>query len=74
MSGLWSSIYLQTSRLSEDRELWNIPPRLYHPMLKFHLRGVLRKIQDFLIHNNDFDISVKGIHDMLLRVGDACKK
>jgi len=42
-------------------------------MLKFHLRGVLRKIQDFLIHNNDFDISVKGIHDILLRVGDACK-
>ncbi len=46
---------------------------VYVTMLKFHLRGVLRKIQDFLIHNNDFDISVKGIHDMLLRVGDACK-
>lgn len=46
---------------------------VYITMLKFHLRGVLRKIQDFLIHNNDFDISVKGIHDMLLRVGDACK-
>ncbi len=46
---------------------------VYITMLKFHLRGVLRKIQDFLIHNNDFDISVKGIHDILLRVGDACK-
>ncbi|MDP2765866.1 MAG: IS66 family transposase [Candidatus Methanoperedens sp.] len=46
---------------------------VYIVMLKFHLRGVIRKIQDFLMHNNDFDISVKGIHDILLRVGDACK-
>jgi len=46
---------------------------VYIVMLKFHLRGVIRKIQDFLVHNNDFDISVKGIHDILLRVGDACK-
>lgn len=46
---------------------------VYIVMLKFHLRGVLRKIQDFLILSNDFDISVKGIHDILLRVGNACK-
>jgi len=42
-------------------------------MLKFHLRGVLRKIQDFLLFDNNFDISPKGILDILLRVGDACK-
>ena len=42
-------------------------------MLKYHLRGVLRKIQDFLLCSLDFEISVKGIHDVLLRVGDACK-
>ena len=42
-------------------------------MLKFHLRGVLRKIQDFLFFENNFEISTKGVHDILLRVGDACK-
>jgi len=46
---------------------------VYITMLKFHLRGVLRKIQDFLSYSLNFDISVKGIHDILLRVGDACK-
>jgi len=46
---------------------------VYVTMLKFHLRGVLRKIQDFLFYDNDFEISTKGIHDILLRVGDVCK-
>ncbi len=46
---------------------------VYITMLKFHLRGVLRKIQDFLRYSNEFDISVKGIHDILLRVGSVCK-
>lgn len=46
---------------------------VYITMLKFHLRGVLKKIQDFLFYGNDFEISVKGIHDILLRVGDICK-
>lgn len=45
----------------------------YITMLKFHLRGVLRRIQGFLHHLCRFDISVKGIHDALLRVGRACK-
>ncbi|MEM0493395.1 MAG: IS66 family transposase [Candidatus Thermoplasmatota archaeon] len=46
---------------------------VYITMLKFHLRGVLQRIQDFLFYNNGFEISVKGIHDILLRVGDVCK-
>jgi len=46
---------------------------VYVTMLKFYLRGVLRKIQDFLLYGNNFEISVKGIHDILLRVGDVCK-
>lgn len=46
---------------------------VYSTMLKFHLRGVLRKVQDFLLHYNDFEISTKGLMDMLLRVGDTCK-
>lgn len=46
---------------------------VYITMLKFHLRGVLRKIQDFLLYNHNFEISAKGIHDILLRVGDVCR-
>lgn len=46
---------------------------VYITMLKFHLRGVLRKIQDFLLYSNNFQISTKGIHDILLRVGGVCK-
>ena len=46
---------------------------VYVTILKFHLRGVLRKIQDFLFFENNFEISTKGVHDILLRVGDACK-
>lgn len=41
--------------------------------LKYHLRGVLRKIQDYLKYVYSFDISPTGIHDVLLRVGEACK-
>ncbi|MFH1013370.1 MAG: IS66 family transposase, partial [Thermoplasmatota archaeon] len=46
---------------------------VYVTMLKFHLRGVLRKTQDFLFYDNSFEISTKGIHDILLRVGDVCR-
>lgn len=46
---------------------------VYIVMLKFHLRGVIRKIEDFLLQYNNFEISPKGIHDILLRVGGACK-
>lgn len=46
---------------------------VYIVMLKFHLRGVIRKIQDFAMKYNGFEISPKGIHDILLRVGSACK-
>ena len=41
-------------------------------MTKFHQRGVLRRIQEGLQGQNGFQISPKGIHDVLLRVGDAC--
>jgi len=63
----------QTPRLSENRNLWNISPCLYRNA-KFHLRGVIRKIQDFVMQYNNFEISPKGINDILLRVGSACKK
>jgi transposase len=46
----------------------------YITMLRFHLRGVLRRIQSYLFHLCGFDISTTGIHDVLLRVGEACKK
>ncbi len=47
---------------------------VYIVMLKFFLRGVIRKIQDFVLRYNDLEISPKGIHDILLRVGEACKE
>ncbi len=46
----------------------------YITMLKYNIRGPIRKVQEFLIANNDLDLSVKGINDALLRVGEASKK
>jgi len=40
-------------------------------MMKFHQRGVLRRIQESLEDQYGLQISPKGIHDILLRVGDA---
>lgn len=40
-------------------------------MMKFHQRGVLRRIQESLQDLYGFQISPKGIHDILLRVGEA---
>ena len=45
----------------------------YITMLKYNLRGVIRKVQEFLRTNNNLNLSVKGINDALLRVGDACR-
>jgi len=47
---------------------------VYITMLKFHLRGVTRKIQDFLLYHDDFEISPMGICNSLLRVGNVCKR
>ena len=41
----------------------------YITMLKYNLRGPIRRVQEFLLAHNDLDISVKGINDALLRVG-----
>ena len=46
----------------------------YITMLKYNLRGVTRRVQEFLIVNNNLDLSIKGINDALLRVGDASRK
>lgn len=46
---------------------------IYITMLKYHLRGPLRKIKDYLLYAHDFEISTKGVHDVLLRVGDVCR-
>ncbi len=46
----------------------------YITMLKYNLRGVIRRVQEFLMVNNNLDLSVKGINDALLRVGDASRK
>ena len=44
----------------------------YITMLKYNLRGVIRRVQEFLVTNNNLNLSVKGINDALLRVGNAC--
>jgi transposase len=46
---------------------------VYLTMLKYHLRGPLRKVRDFLYYDSAFEISPKGVMDGLLRVGNACK-
>jgi len=46
---------------------------VYITMLKYHLRGPVRKVRDFLYYDTTFEIRPKGVMDGLLRVGDACK-
>jgi hypothetical protein len=45
----------------------------YITMLKYNLRGPVRRVQEFLMVNNNLDLSIKGINDALLRVGDTCR-
>ncbi|EQD78992.1 Transposase IS66, partial [mine drainage metagenome] len=45
----------------------------YITMLKYNLRGVIRRVQEVLKTNNNLDLSTKGINDALLRVGDTCR-
>ncbi len=45
----------------------------YITMLNYSLRSPIRKVQEFLIANNDLDLSVKGINDALMRVGKTSK-
>lgn len=40
-------------------------------LLRFQLRGVLRRIQEFLKYNKNLDLSATGVNDVLLRVGNA---
>jgi transposase len=56
-------------------QVGNIGPSLtvYTTMLKYHLRGPIRKVQGFLAQYSGFVISPKGVHDILLRVAEACR-
>ena len=40
-------------------------------LFRFQLRGVLRRIQEFLWSHWGFDLSATGVNDVLLRVGNA---
>jgi transposase-like protein len=42
-------------------------------MLKFYLRGPIRRVQEFLRQMCGFEISPMGVHDILLRVSEACR-
>lgn len=54
----------------------NFGPNLlvYMTMLKYHMRGTIRKVVEFLDYKDDFQISPKGVLDALNRVGKTCKK
>jgi hypothetical protein len=72
---------MQQLRLRSERKTQRLPNKVdmgiyilnYITMLKYNLRGPIRREQEFLLSHNDLDISVKGINEALLRVGDACK-
>ncbi len=46
---------------------------IYITMLKYNIRGPIRKVQEFLETNNDLDLSIMGINDAFIRVGEASK-
>jgi len=66
--------FTMTHKDCPQQGIFGVHTLSYVTMLRFQLRGVYRKIQDFLQHLCDFSISVKGINDILLRVGAACKQ
>lgn len=42
-------------------------------MLNYNLCDSIRRVQEFLLANNDLNLSLKGINEALQRVGNACK-
>ncbi len=56
-----------------DEGRFGINLLVYVAMLKFSLRGVIRRIGDFAAQTISFVISPKGLLDMLYRVAEACK-
>ena len=42
-------------------------------LLKYNLPSVIRRVQEFLKVYNNLDLSIKGIYDALIRVGEACR-
>lgn len=42
-------------------------------MLRYHLRGPLRRVRDHLEHGHKLVLSAKGVYDLLARVEDACR-
>jgi transposase len=69
-----SSKFTTTHRDCPQSGVFGVNLLTYITMLRFHLRGVLRRTQSFLKHICNFNISIAGVHNVLLRVGDACKK
>ena len=45
----------------------------YITMLKYNMRGGIRRVQEFLTVNNNLNQIVNGINDALITVGDSCK-
>lgn len=46
---------------------------VYATMLRHHMRGPIRRVQDHLRHHVGIELSTKGVFDVLGRVEDTCK-
>ena len=46
---------------------------VYASMLRHHMRGPIRRVQDHLLHHVGIELSTKGVYDILGRVEDTCK-
>ncbi len=55
------------------RGQWGPNLLTYMTMLKYHVRGPVRRVAGFLAHREGLAISPKGVHDALLRAAEACQ-
>lgn len=53
--------------------MWGPNLLAYQALLKYELRGSLRRVAEFLSQREGLDVSPKGVLDALRRVADACR-
>ena len=60
----------ETPGLFSEGRHGHLSPELHHHA-EIQPCGPIRRVQEFLKINNDFDMSAKGINDALLRIGES---
>lgn len=53
--------------------VFGIRTLVFASMLRHHLRGPIRRVQDYLRNHHALDLSTKGVYDLLARSEHACK-